>query len=55
MWDELDWNRLRDLNVRDILELRRRTLAEAEAAECIECPQFVRHVGPFPGVYTSIS
>ncbi|CAL8581446.1 Antiviral helicase ski2 [Xanthoria parietina] len=43
VWDELDWNRLRDLNVRDTLELRSQRLAEAEAAECIECPQFVRH------------
>ncbi|KAL8656010.1 MAG: hypothetical protein Q9226_002814, partial [Calogaya cf. arnoldii] len=43
IWDELDWNRLRDLNVRDILELRGRKLAEAEAVECIQCAQFVRH------------
>ncbi|KAL8994737.1 MAG: hypothetical protein Q9169_005376 [Polycauliona sp. 2 TL-2023] len=43
VWDELDWNRLRDLSVRDILELRQRKAAEAEAAECIECPQFVQH------------
>ncbi|KAL8774576.1 MAG: hypothetical protein Q9209_000949 [Squamulea sp. 1 TL-2023] len=43
VWDELDWNRLRDLNVRDILELRRQMLIEAEAVQCIECPQFVRH------------
>ncbi|KAL8671778.1 MAG: hypothetical protein Q9168_003725 [Polycauliona sp. 1 TL-2023] len=43
VWDELDWNRLRDLSVRDILELRQRQAAEAEAAGCIECPQFVRH------------
>ncbi|KAL8790464.1 MAG: hypothetical protein Q9213_000616 [Squamulea squamosa] len=44
VWDELDWNRLRDLNVRDILEARRQRLTEAEAVQCIECPQFVRHV-----------
>ncbi|KAL8862344.1 MAG: hypothetical protein Q9178_001353 [Gyalolechia marmorata] len=43
VWDELDWSRLRDLNVRDILELRRTRLVQAEAAQCIECPQFVRH------------
>ncbi|KAL8882036.1 MAG: hypothetical protein Q9198_000890 [Flavoplaca austrocitrina] len=43
VWDELDWNRLRDLNVRDTLELRRQKLVEAEAVGCTECPQFVRH------------
>ncbi|KAL8800342.1 MAG: hypothetical protein Q9182_005236 [Xanthomendoza sp. 2 TL-2023] len=43
VWDEIDWNRLRDLSVRDILELRQHRLFMAESVQCIECPQFVRH------------
>ncbi|KAL8715641.1 MAG: hypothetical protein Q9225_006361 [Loekoesia sp. 1 TL-2023] len=42
-WDELDWSRLKDLHVRDILGLRQQYLLKAEAVRCIECPQFVRH------------
>ncbi|KAL8729550.1 MAG: hypothetical protein Q9166_004630 [cf. Caloplaca sp. 2 TL-2023] len=44
IWDELDWNRLKDIHVRDVLELRRQHLRQAEAVHCIECPHFVRHV-----------
>ncbi|KAL8939692.1 MAG: hypothetical protein Q9211_002621 [Gyalolechia sp. 1 TL-2023] len=42
-WDELDWSRLKDLPLRDILEFRQQSLLKAEAVQCIECPQFVRH------------
>ncbi|KAL8812283.1 MAG: hypothetical protein Q9223_001153 [Gallowayella weberi] len=43
VWEEVDWNRLRDLSVRDTLELRQHRLVMAESVQCIECPQFVRH------------
>ncbi|KAL8939496.1 MAG: hypothetical protein Q9216_003324 [Gyalolechia sp. 2 TL-2023] len=42
-WDELDWTRLKDLQLRDILEFRQKSLLNVEAVQCIECPQFVRH------------
>lgn len=42
-WDELDWNRLKDLHARDVLELRQQFLVQAEAVRCVDCPQFVRH------------
>lgn len=42
-WDELDWSRLKDLHVRDVLEFRQQCLSKAEAVQCIECPHFVRH------------
>lgn len=42
-WDELDWSRLKDLHVRDILEHRQQCRSRAETVQCIECPQFVRH------------
>lgn len=43
-WDEIDWSRLKDIHLRDNLELRQQSLFKAEAVQCIECPQFVRHV-----------
>ncbi|KAL9594569.1 MAG: hypothetical protein Q9179_005337 [Wetmoreana sp. 5 TL-2023] len=42
-WDELDWNRVKDLRVHDILELRQQRLADAEAVQCLNCPRFVQH------------
>lgn len=42
-WDELDWHRVKDLHVRDILEFRQQCLSKAEAVHCIDCPQFSRH------------
>ncbi|KAL9604376.1 MAG: hypothetical protein Q9219_000564 [cf. Caloplaca sp. 3 TL-2023] len=42
-WDELDWSRLRDLHVRDVLEYRQQNLLKAETVRCLECPQFPRH------------
>ncbi|KAL8735712.1 MAG: hypothetical protein Q9181_002715 [Wetmoreana brouardii] len=42
-WDELDWNRVKDLHVHDILELRQQRLADAEAVHCLNCPHFVQH------------
>ncbi|KAI4290502.1 MAG: hypothetical protein L6R35_000226 [Caloplaca aegaea] len=46
-WDELDWSRLKDLHVRDILEHRQQCRSQTEAVQCIECPQFVRHFTMF--------
>ncbi|KAL8873947.1 MAG: hypothetical protein Q9174_000666 [Haloplaca sp. 1 TL-2023] len=42
-WDELDWSRLKDLHVRDILELRQQKFRIAEGTRCIECPHFAQH------------
>ncbi|KAL8779698.1 MAG: hypothetical protein Q9194_001298 [Teloschistes cf. exilis] len=43
VWDELEWNRLKELHVRDILKLRQSKLREAEGGQCIDCPHFVEH------------
>ncbi|KAL8946327.1 MAG: hypothetical protein Q9183_007925 [Haloplaca sp. 2 TL-2023] len=43
-WDELDWSRLKDLHVRDILGLRQQKLRDADGARCMACPRFVLHV-----------
>ncbi|KAL8714998.1 MAG: hypothetical protein Q9220_000955 [cf. Caloplaca sp. 1 TL-2023] len=42
-WDELDWTRLKDLHIRDILEGRQQKLQVAETFQCTECPNFVQH------------
>ncbi|KAI4198317.1 MAG: hypothetical protein LQ350_005334 [Teloschistes chrysophthalmus] len=43
IWDELEWNRLKDLHVRDLLKLRQSKFRETEAGQCIHCPHFVEH------------
>ncbi|KAL8897911.1 MAG: hypothetical protein Q9207_006965 [Kuettlingeria erythrocarpa] len=42
-WGELDWSRLKDLHVRDLLEYRQHCLSKAEDVQCTDCPHFVQH------------
>ncbi|KAI9721090.1 MAG: hypothetical protein M1812_002571 [Candelaria pacifica] len=42
-WDELDWSRVKDLQLRDTLDKRRKAAAEAQRGHCHECPEFVKH------------
>ena len=46
-WDELDWSRIKLLSIRDTLEAREHDLALAQDAECLMCPNFVKHVRSF--------
>lgn len=43
-WDELDWSRVKDMNVRDVLDKRRAAAEVAQSCECLQCPKFVTHV-----------
>ena len=43
-WEELDWSRIKLLSIRDTLESRKRELSRAEGAQCLLCPNFVKHV-----------
>lgn len=43
-WDELDWGRIKELQIRDILEDRTRKASEAQLGHCFDCPHFVKHV-----------
>lgn len=43
-WDELDWYKIKDMAVREILDKRKRVAASAQGASCISCPDFVKHV-----------
>lgn len=42
-WNELDWNRIKDMSTRDILEDRKQDLEIIQSAQCVECPDFVSH------------
>lgn len=43
-WEEIDWSRLKELQVRDILDKRQAEAQIAQSCRCIECPDFVKHV-----------
>ncbi|KAL2856557.1 armadillo-type protein [Aspergillus pseudoustus] len=43
VWDELDWARIKELQLRDILDKRREQAAIAQSCKSLECPQFVKH------------
>lgn len=45
VWDELDWTRIKELQVRDILEKRQAQATISQACRCLECPNFLKHVG----------
>ena len=44
-WEELDWTRVKELSVRDTMELRKQQIASVQNAHCVECPSFLKHVG----------
>ena len=43
-WEELDWSRIKLLSIRDTLEARQVELQRAAGAQCLSCPDFVKHV-----------
>ncbi|RAL11672.1 SKI complex RNA helicase subunit SKI2 [Aspergillus homomorphus CBS 101889] len=42
-WDEMDWARIKELQVRDILEKRQEQAAIAQSCRCLQCPDFLKH------------
>ena len=38
-------SRVKEVSLREILEMRKRELLIAQTSRCIECPSFVKHVG----------
>jgi antiviral helicase SKI2 len=45
-WDELDWAKIKDLQLRDILDQRKHAADRAQHRECLSCPEFLDHVSP---------
>ena len=43
-WDELDWSKVKDLQVRELLVERQKLATIAQNAEALNCPNFVKHV-----------
>jgi antiviral helicase SKI2 len=43
-WDELDWSKVKDLQVRELLVERQKMATIAQNAESLDCPNFVKHV-----------
>ncbi|KAL9107716.1 MAG: hypothetical protein Q9227_007431 [Pyrenula ochraceoflavens] len=42
-WDELDWSKVKDLKVQEILRERAKFAAICQNAQCLTCPQFPKH------------
>jgi len=47
-WNELNWGRINDLHLREILEQRKQQVAACQGRECLTCPQFIKHVSYCP-------
>ena len=43
-WDELDWSKVKDLQVRELLVGRQQMATISQNAESLQCPKFVKHV-----------
>ena len=50
-WDEIDWeSRIREFQLRETLDLRKRQALTAQSATCLNCPNFVKHVCYYDGL-----
>ena len=43
-WDEIDWQRIKEMEIRDILDKRQVQAEIAQSCHCLQCPDFVNHV-----------
>jgi hypothetical protein len=43
-WNEMDFSRVKDLALRDIIAKRLEEMKITQKGDCLECPQFVKHV-----------
>jgi antiviral helicase SKI2 len=48
-WDELDWAKVKDLQIRELLVERHKMATVAQNAESLSCPDFVKHVSTSNG------
>lgn len=44
-WDEQDWSKINDLQVRELLAERNSLARVVLNSRCLECPNFVKHYG----------
>lgn len=43
-WEEIDWQRIKEMGIRDILDKRQAQAEIAQSCHCLQCPDFVKHV-----------
>jgi antiviral helicase SKI2 len=43
-WNELEWDKVKDLQVRELLSERQKMAHIAQQAQCLGCPNFLKHV-----------
>ena len=48
VYDELDWAKVKELQVRELLAERQKMAAIAGNADCLSCPNIVKHVSNPP-------
>jgi antiviral helicase SKI2 len=48
VWKEIDWSLVKVLELREKLERRNALGRDCEAAHCLSCPLFLKHVSPYP-------
>lgn len=44
IWDEVDWQRLKELQVRELMGKRQAQADIVQSSHCLQCPHFVKHV-----------
>ncbi|EXJ82553.1 hypothetical protein A1O3_06366 [Capronia epimyces CBS 606.96] len=44
-WDEQDWGKVHELQVRELLVERTKMAQIVQTAQCLECPNFLKHYG----------
>jgi len=57
-WDEMDWSRVKELQLRDVLNKRLAQASIAQSCKCLDCPDFLKHVSCLPymvwGIFHSL-
>lgn len=43
-WNELEWDKVKDLQVRELLTERQKVAHIAQQGQCLNCPNFLKHV-----------
>lgn len=43
-WNELDWSKVKELHLRDMLEKRKQEAYLAQKCKSLSCPEFIKHV-----------
>ncbi len=43
-WNEMDWERIKDLRLREIIVERKQQADASQKCKCLGCPQFLKHV-----------